>query len=304
MKRALVLMSLILVVMLSGCSNNRDVQVVEDNGLVVNEFYVEPLQAEAHDEIVVHAEIENKGWTTAKEVEAVLYGTGLSDDVLPSVKQFIGVMRAPDLYTDPPIPGDFVVKEWILTAKEFPEGNKYPFPLYMRVFYDYSTTGSAVITAYNEDEFKRKTIQQDLEAPIIVSNSQGTPIKVSVTGESPVKVDLDTETDTTTYRIIITNAGDGIPITDDENGKINGKIELIGEAEFSGSCMGESASGKEVEFDVKLNKDQETKRSCTIKFEKDTWETVPTSPIQLMFELDYKYYLEEQETVTVIGETV
>ncbi|MCD6215524.1 MAG: hypothetical protein J7J92_00425 [Candidatus Aenigmarchaeota archaeon] len=301
MKKILALACLVMVLLVSGCTTTgRKAEIVDNNGLVINDFYIDPETAEANDEVVVHMEVENKGWTTATNVDARLYGTGFATSVSPSQTQFIGTMRAPDLYTDPPIPGDLASKDWVMTVKKFPEGNRYPFPLYLRVFYDYKTSGSAVITAYNEDEFKRRAMKQDLEAPIVVSNSKGTPVKVLVTGESPVKVDLDSDSDTATYRITISNVGDGVPITNDENGLVKGRIELIGDAEFAG-CMGKDVSGKIVDFDVKLGKREQARRSCTIKFSKSTWQTIPVEPIQLMFELNYKYYIEKEGTVHIIG---
>jgi len=305
LKNMLMTLSFILVLFIlvfsSGCvipGQKREAKVDPNNGLTINEFSVSPDFVEKGDEIEVYLEVENVGWTTASNVEANLYGWSWGN----TGTKHLGVLRPPDISNDPPTPGDFDAATWILTAPELPEGTKTSYTLTGRITYNYKSTAVAQIQAYNEDEYNRRREQgEELTGEVVVDNSYGAPIKIGVTGEYPLKVDLDENADEVVYRIFFNNVGDGVPITDGIDGKIKGTIWLQGDAEFS-DCLGVSG-GKRITIgdQVTLHRGESVKKACRIKLKKSDWASMPEGTISLIFDLNYDYYIESKASVTVVG---
>ncbi len=290
---------LLVLVLSSGCVNDgREAKVDPNNGLIINEFSVSPDFVEKGDEIEVYLEVENVGWTTASKVSANLYGWSWGG----AGTKNLGILRPPDISNDPPTPGDFDAKTWILTAPELPEGTKTTYTLTGRVTYNYKSTGVAQILAYNEDEYNRRREKgEELIGDVVVDNSYGAPIKIGVTGEYPLKVDLDESTDEVVYRIFFNNVGDGVPITDGRDGKIKGTIWLQGDAEFA-DCLGVSGGKRiNIEDQVTLHRGESVKKACGIKLKKSDWSAIPEGTISLIFDMNYDYYIEAQATITAVG---
>src|SRR3989344_677978 len=62
------------VILISGCVNQRAVNVGENRGVTINSFTASPLQAYTGERVLFDLEIENIGGTTAKNVQADVFG--------------------------------------------------------------------------------------------------------------------------------------------------------------------------------------------------------------------------------------
>ena len=137
MKKALVLIALI--VLIAGCAGfgQREVTVDANNGLKVNEFSSDFGLIYDNEPTAVYLEIENVGGTTATNVRAQLYGVNGWDSVLPSREQSIGSLEKPDIATN--VAGEFSALQWTIDPPALPEGLKQVFKVSSRTRYDYYT---------------------------------------------------------------------------------------------------------------------------------------------------------------------
>ena len=74
MKKVFLVLLIASVVLISGCVNNRAVKTGENRGVTINSFTASPLQAYTGEQVLFDLEIENIGGTTAKNVQAHLFG--------------------------------------------------------------------------------------------------------------------------------------------------------------------------------------------------------------------------------------
>ena len=63
---------ILIAVLISGCTSNT--RVVPNDGIVVNDFSVDPISAEATDTVRFFLDAENAGGTTARCVTTELFG--------------------------------------------------------------------------------------------------------------------------------------------------------------------------------------------------------------------------------------
>jgi len=312
MKKYLLVLVVMTIIAISGCTQ-RSTTVDVNNGLKINEFSADPIEAESNDLVTFLLEVENVGGTTAKDVVANLYGVQNqwldtnNNKVDSTLTKEIGTLKPPDISRN--IPGDFKMVQWTLRAPRMPEGTKQKLPVTVRVTYIYNTTGSIVIKAFSDQQQK---IEQNLKNwppanPFVVTNTNA-PIKIDVPARYQNSIIVDTtntDDQKEQLRIEFINVGKGWPVTENVPGRMYGTIRLYGPAEFS-DCLGVT-SGNEIAIDesnidlVKLKSDGKVPVACEIKINKDQWGNAPEGIITMTFEMYYLYYLEETAPVTVIG---
>jgi len=73
-KAYLAIIILLPLLVISGCIGNQNVRVDPNNGILINEFSVDPTVAEPDDIVRFYLDIENCGGTTAKCITAELFG--------------------------------------------------------------------------------------------------------------------------------------------------------------------------------------------------------------------------------------
>jgi len=313
MKKYLFLvLAAIAIIAISGCTQ-RSTTIDANNGLKINEFSADPLEAESNDLVSFLLEVENVGGTTAKDVVANLYGVqnqwiDTNNNVVDStLTKEIGTLKPPDITRN--IPGDFKMVQWTLRAPRMPEGTNQILPITARITYIYNTTGSIVIKAFSDQQQK---IEQNLKKwppanPFVVTNTNA-PIKIDVPTRYQIPIIVDTtkpDDQTEQLRIEFVNKGNGWPVTENVPGRMYGTIRLFGPAEFS-DCLGVT-SGNEIGIDennvdlVKLKSTGNVPVACEIKINKDQWGNNPEGIITMTFEMYYLYYLEQTAPVRVIG---
>lgn len=296
------LFCIIPLLLLVGCVQQPQGQVKIDssNGIIINEFSAYPTLAEyGEDTISVWMDIENVGGTTARNIVVEL--TGLSGFNERPDKKTISELSPPDIVSG--TPGDFKSFEWELTPINVGEGIKHTFNVIGRVSFDYTTTAVATIPVYSKKEYRRLQERgQMIKDTIDITNTHA-PVKVYISGEVPfVARHADEEA---AYRIEFVNVGAGVPNTNNVEGLIGGKIRLTGPVEFS-DCFGVT-SGNEITLDVtgndpnkqiKIRKGESAKKGCSIKLIE---EPKPQDTITFTFDLSYRYYVQSEVPITIIG---
>ena len=146
MKKAALVLMIAAVVLISGCVNQRSVTTSENRGVTINSFTASPLQAYTGERVLFDLEIENIGGTTARNVQADLFGVeGQWRDSLGNIIDSTQTKWG-SIILKPPvpsrnIPGDFRITQWELTTPDIPQGITANLPIEARVTYDYNTSG-------------------------------------------------------------------------------------------------------------------------------------------------------------------
>lgn len=234
----------------------------------------------------------------------------------PKVRYISMAMTPPDLEQNRP--GQFQTVQWILRPPMLPEGVTVPYDITSRVTYMYYSTASANIQVFNKNEYQRRlNLNQQVDYPISVVNTNGAPIKVEITkGTSPVIVNNDPyggNYEIANYMIDFKNVGDGwpLPVTQgSDDGLIFGAIRIVGDGVDVIDCLGQSmvgSSGNEKTVVLnnqalaKLRSDKRAPFGCTLGFRKDVWNDKPMGTVSMTFDLYYGYYIDKTVTVAVKG---
>ncbi len=292
MKKFIPILTLVLIVIVSGCTNNTPT-VSSTEGVIINEFSADDTVLDSGDTTTVYLEVENVGGVEATDVKAYLFGV---DDwnVQPSAMQSLGNLRAPDIRTN--VPGEIKMSVWTLTAPAIPQGVKQSFPITVRVLYGYKTTASGQMQLYSEYEWKRLAAKGQISSSNIipVENSNG-PIHVSIQGPDKYEVRGNDEIPIV---VTFTNEGSGDPVKQDwDDGKLDGQISILGPAEIE--CEGQS--GKNIALtDLELRRGKPRRMSCVLKVT-DIGDN-PISTVTINFDFDYKYCVSRLVTISVVGQ--
>lgn len=317
-KKIIAVISIALVVLISGCLTPKPVKISSTDGLVINEFSTDQDRYYSHDSINAFIEVENVGGTTARGTVVNIIGVTWAD-INPCGPWD---MPPPDLIVSPPIPGDRRVCSILIPPfTGLPEGVEFPIQLIARATYNYRSNGAAQLYVFSR-EFYALSLRENKPIPqeVNVSNSRG-PIHIDVVpGITPLVVD------STTYEIpvsiVFKNVGSGVPIiiggtrfdagstkglaridfaspgiaSTDVIGKLGVRLILNG-GSFK-ECGYLSGSGPTVSGTIELRKGESIRVPCII-----TVNRVPSTYdiISILFESDYGYYTEQPLTITIVG---
>ena len=323
MKKAYYILLILAVIAISGCVGQRAVTVGENRGVTINNFLASPTQVHTGESVLFDLEIENIGGTTATGVQADLFGVeGQWQDSLGNIvdstltKWGDITMRPP--FPDRNIPGDLRINQWEIITPNIPQGITANLPIEARVTYNYNTSGHLAVKLVGIDEWRRKQLLgEEVVSPFAIVNSNG-PLKMSIPSryQTPIIVDTTSNNQFETYpfRIQIDNAGDGFPITPEDDGRIRGAggrlqgtIDLFGPGVEFEDCLG-VRGGTHIDLDdadilVRL---REVGRgslpiACNIKIDKTVWSNRAEDTLQFIFNIRYRYYVSQQVVVQVVG---
>ncbi len=323
MKKSLIIL-LIAVVLVSGCTDQRPVNSSESRGVTINAFDASPVKAFNGEQILFDLEVENIGGTTARNVQADLFGVegqwrDSMGNLVDSTLTTWGAITLKPPFAERNIPGDLRIAQWQLTTPDIPQGVTVNLPIEARVTYDYNTSGHLGIKMISQDEFRRKQLLgQDVSNPFEIVNSNG-PLKLSIPDRYRNAMVIDTTSSETSevlpFRIQIDNVGDGFPITPEDDGRIRGAggrlqgtIDLFGPGVQFEDCLG-ITGGTHIDLDdanilVRL---REIGRgsvpiACNVRVDKTSWANRAEDTMQFIFNIRYRYYVSQSVSVLVTGQ--
>jgi hypothetical protein len=249
-----------------------------------------------------------------------------SSQKLGTVK-FHSQLTAPDKALNRP--GQSQTVEWLLRPPILPEGVSADYPITVRTSYFYSSNAIMNVRAMNKAEAKRQVDQgKSIDAPLVVENSFGTPIQVFASrGPSPIIVNPDSYSITgnpiqyESFRFEFANLGQGFPLPmssidspsqispETQSGFMIVTLSVSGPGVFFSDCMGQGGSdvtdimipAAALSSLVKLRSDQRVPVGCTIGIDTAQWIDHPMDTITFNANLQYRYYIDKEITVRVLG---
>ena len=325
----LALISILALVLVLGCvGGERPTTISSTEGIIISAFDTTPSATDvlSGDSVIFDVEAENVGGTTAQNVNVVLFGiesqwreTGLDSLVTTSTVKSLGTLRPPQ--TDRNVPGDFRAAQWEYKTPRIPEGLTTPLNVEARVTYDYNTNGFIQLTAVNDEEYRRQQVTGSTIDQPVIQNSAG-PLQLSVPStEKSSFVIVDTTNGASAefvypLKIEFQNVGAGFPIGsetvsgDEDEGKLTGTIKLLGPGVMFSNCLGFNdvteidlgLAGQNTEsVIVRLRDTQNVPIVCNLKFNTGIWKDRPTDKVNLVFDINYRYFTKQTATVNVIG---
>ena len=232
----------------------------------------------------------------------------------------------------PPLPernkaGESWTAEWVLKPPQVPEGLTVPYTVTSRTEYFYTSNGQVNVRAFNKDEFKRRQITGDpsiAAAPLAIENVHGAPIQiVAVRGDNPMIINQDTFAGTApldyfSYTFELQNVGGGLPLPitskdiagaigpDAESGFVFATITVNGPGAFFSNCLGQSGqeifvSGGVVRDLLKIRSDKRAPFGCQIAIDKTKWIDTPVGTVTVTFHVFYRYFIDREVVVNVVG---
>ncbi|MBI3190513.1 hypothetical protein HYZ41_02300 [archaeon] len=240
----------------------------------------------------------------------------------PVDKRYFLMRYQPELM--PPNPslgraGQAFTKEWLLKPPILPEGTNAVYPVTARTSYFYTTNAVMNIYAFSKSEFKRMVdLGQKIDYPLTISDSPGTPIKVTVVrGDAPVVVNpvptlpgQNYELRSYTFQFVNTGSGFPLPMSGPDipgtSGFVLATMDINGPGAFFYDCLGQNGNTVVLGADVmqgylKLRPDQSVPLGCTIGIDRSKWLDTPKGTITIKFSLYYRYYVDKTTYVNVIG---
>lgn len=221
-------------------------------------------------------------------------------------------------------PGQSIIAEWILRPPALSEGLRVNYPITARTSYFYTSNAHMNIRVFNKDEFRRReTIGEPISFPLEIVNTHASPIQVwAVDGPNPIIINTDPRIggpdELENFRFQLVNTGQGFPLPirdvdipgaigpDFESGFIFGTMTISGPGAYFYDSFGQQGkeiilSGEILESLLKLRSDNKAPIGLTIGIDKSQWLGTPTGTISITFNLWYRYYVDSEVTVNVIG---
>ena len=318
----IVLIALLGILVVSGCIGQRQVNILENDGLRIAEFTAEPGSVDLNDPVTFTLQIENVGFVDATDVNVSLGGIennwrtstgGLVLDSNEFTKKYSKLFPPNPQFNQP---GDMRISSWIFKTPELPPGLDVDRQVDANILYNYKTTGSITVRAVGEQYLRTNYIAKGKTVPAPQIFNTNAPVKLlwPETGNWPgyyIRVDDSADADAEQERPIqirLVNIGSGFPITDNVPGRVFGNITIRGPAKFR-DCLGSQDTNNvfitpgTVGADLsklKIAKGEVT-LSCIIVIDKGVFmqRGIPDEPIILNFDLDYRYYLTAPVTVKI-----
>lgn len=309
---------IILVALAAGCLGGGQVNSSSTRGLTINEFIATPqADVRAGEPVLFEAEVENIGGTTARNAVFEMFGVegqwldSTASPVDDTLSEDLGTLRPPDVSRN--IPGQKKPYQKQLIAPNPGQGITHTYTVTGRVTYDYNTSGLIDMPALTEDTITQmQTRGEPIPNTVSVQNSAG-PIQMVLETDAPIRVDSSDEGEDEQVwpmRIILTNVGDGFPVTEDDDeirggGKLSGTIALQGPGVEFDNCLGETG-GTFIDIDsaeiaLRIRRDNRAVIACSVNIDKSEWENRPLDSIKIVFNLFYTYYVQQPVNIVVTG---
>ena len=227
----------------------------------------------------------------------------------------------------PPLPernkaGQSWIAEWLLKPPVLPEGLKSDYNVRARTSYFYTSNAQVNINAMNKDEFKRREIIGTAnDRPLNVENVHGAPIQIVATrGSDPMVINQDTSlgpVEYFSYTFELVNTGEGYPLPTDadvpgtvgpatESGYVFAVASINGPGAFFSNCLGQSGTEIFIPSSVaqnlmKIRADKRAPFGCQVGIDRSRWVDTPVGTVSITFQVFYRYYIDREATIRVIG---
>ncbi|QQG40104.1 MAG: hypothetical protein HYS81_01705 [Candidatus Aenigmatarchaeota archaeon] len=308
-----VLLSILLVVALSGCLGGGQATALSNEGVVIKAFEADLTALDGGDAFSLFLDAENVGGAEASNVYALLYGipmttsSGSTDSFEIETGEDKPVKLSDSLFAPDStanLRGDVASKTWDLTAPELPTGVTQPYNPRVRLFYKYSTIATSTVTALTSSEHRRLRERSDAIPDQTQTIVSGGPIGVTINARAPVVID-DFATDR--IRLIInvevlqngnafspgaTDFKDKGTVGESELDKVEIKITAPGTDAATGECQ--AVKDKDT---LTLRAGTSATYSCALK----TDSFVGRKDIPVRVSLTYHFMTDTSTTITVAG---
>ena len=299
------LLSLVVVVFLSGCIGQSTPPEGTGIGVIIKDFSPDLVEYSSGEPVSLSLTVQNVGDADATEVKAELFSLNPAEWGGAFSTMSIGTLNK--AIPSQQVPGDEYTDEWSLTAPS-PSVPTQSYPASVRVSYMYTTEAVASMRFVTSDYIKSlKASEQEAarsSSGLVSSQSSGAPIKVQFTaGTKPFIVYTNDASNPSQFQfqIIITNVGQGsLYDPQSDGGKIttNSRYKLrISAPDIVGDNVGITCNALESRsYVVTLNKGESKTISCTVS----------ASGINNILDgnvkatLTYGYYLDKSTTIKVL----
>lgn len=310
LKLLVLLLPIVAVVAISGCTTGTGTGQASGPGIVILNWEPDHASVESDDDVQLRLKIKNQGGEQANFVSAVLTGITLGgDEWYPKTGNLEVPIKTVML---PPNPrygteGEEATFIWELQAPILPEGITRTYTPGVRVLYDYTTTAVKPITLVNENELRR-LIDTGGSIPTQPSQHSGGPLSVSVVTGRYIKVS-ESKMQIVPITIHIENTGGGIPyyygygastygIPEGDEYKVLLGIDLPPGLGFAGTCNEFGGTSFTQGGTVLLWKGRNADVTCELQIL-----NVPafTEESSIKLYLTYGYAIDRSTTVSVKG---
>lgn len=301
-----IIILLAFVVLVSGCvgsGGNRPIQIDSSNGVIINEFSVDPLTVDEDELVFFSVDIENVGGREATDVEIFingLIGTWRDDcssggEVTDESLKTIESLSQPDKNINRA--GDFQIAATSFCPPDLPEGVNADFPVTAKAEYTYKTTATFVIPLIGEEEYdNRLRTNRPVENTITTQNTGG-PLKFSLSrGDAPIIVPENDDAEPT-FLFKLSNVGSGFPITDGNLGELTSTTVTATPSDANIDC-GDFEDNGQLNV-VKLRSDGSMPIACSFDFSSGSVTTERS--LIITFDIEYPYFVEKRQTISVRG---
>ncbi len=300
----MILLSLILIVIFSGCGE-QGISIVGDikDGLVIKKFWFDSSNAYPGDRVGLNLELQNIGEAEATSISATLFGLEsiwwrppLPLPLPPPPKT---ISRLSPSEPEVQIEGESRIVKWVLTAPDVETETNYDIGT--RVIYKYSTVYTGTLRIIKDVYLETLTEQERsglLEKNGVISSTvTGGPLSVS-----PVKgrnfVISSTVTGTIPIVFELTNSGSGYPSSSTDIDKDKYKVKISSQTGFD-SCdsYGLMENGNRI---VKLSKGESRFFNCIYDIpDYDDKDFVNKQDVVFSVTFDYYYYIDDIASIIV-----
>jgi hypothetical protein len=313
LKLLLLLIPLFGVVAISGCTNTTTGPTF-GTGVTVLNWEPSLSSVESGDSLQLRLRIQNQGQMTAENVRAFLTGIVPGDWQIASGSSTpiaaLAALAPPDRFQNTAGETREVLVNAI--APELPKGTTQSFTPQVRVFYDYVTTGSKLVTLVNNQELQRLQDQGKTLSSKDTITSSG-PLKVTINAGKFLKTETGVGGTSRVFPITIDiqNVGGGMMTTTNPTGgnptvgnpdytvsfllgSSSNNIQFIPSSGMSGMS---DPCGRNGGF-VQLWKGQTASVTCNVQIVNPP---LSTEDDNLIVTLGYTYYIDASTSVSVTG---
>jgi hypothetical protein len=295
-KLVLLILPLLAVVMISGCTGSGGATF--GTGVTILNWEPTFSSVESNDNLQFRLRVQNQGEALALGVTPIITGIVPEDWGLA---QYTGFGYGQSFDLEPPdriqnTEGEIRQITFDVLAPDLPKGTTQTFTPQIRLYYNYETTASKLITLVNDQELKRLQDQgQTLSSKDTVSSAG--PLKVTVNAGKFIKAREGGVSRILPITVDIQNVGGGVVST---KGSSANDYKVALDVHTTSGRLGIDCTQSGIYGSnnvITLWKGQSATVTCLVQINS----VISTEEANIQAILDYDYYIDASTTVTVTG---